>query len=342
MSEKYVYRFFSREKCEGSAEMKNLLGGKGANLAQMTSLGLPVPPGFVISTKACLHFLANNNEYPEGLSEQIEEALTELEQVNGKKLGDNKDPLLVSVRSGAAISMPGMMDTVLNLGLNDVSVEGLAKKTSNPRFAYDAYRRFIYMFADVVMGLSKDYFEKELEKMKEKQGVKFDSELSAEALKELVEINKKVYEEHLGEPFPQDPKEQLDKAIRAVFNSWNNKRAIDYRNYHRISHDLGTAVNVQTMVFGNMGDDSATGVAFTRNPSTGDKQVYGEYLVNAQGEDVVAGIRTPEPISHLKDHMLEVYNQLIELAQLLENRYRDMQDMEFTIQQGKLYLLQTR
>ena len=342
MSEKYVYRFFSREKCEGSAEMKNLLGGKGANLAQMTSLGLPVPPGFVISTKACLHFLANNNEYPEGLSEQIEEALTELEQVNGKKLGDNKDPLLVSVRSGAAISMPGMMDTVLNLGLNDVSVEGLAKKTSNPRFAYDAYRRFIYMFADVVMGLSKDYFEKELEKMKEKQGVKFDSELSAEALKELVEINKKVYEEHLGEPFPQDPKEQLDKAIRAVFNSWNNKRAIDYRNYHGISHDLGTAVNVQTMVFGNMGDDSATGVAFTRNPSTGDKQVYGEYLVNAQGEDVVAGIRTPEPISHLKDHMLEVYNQLIELAQLLENRYRDMQDMEFTIQQGKLYLLQTR
>ncbi|UJG42674.1 MAG: pyruvate, phosphate dikinase [Candidatus Heimdallarchaeum endolithica] len=342
MSEKYVYRFFSKEKCEGSAEMKNLLGGKGANLAQMTSLGLPVPPGFVISTKACLHFLANNNEYPEGLSEQIEEALTELEQVNGKKLGDNKDPLLVSVRSGAAISMPGMMDTVLNLGLNDVSVEGLAKKTSNPRFAYDAYRRFIYMFADVVMGLSKDYFEKELEKMKEKQGVKFDSELSAEALKELVEINKKVYEEHLGEPFPQDPKEQLDKAIRAVFNSWNNKRAIDYRNYHGISHDLGTAVNVQTMVFGNMGDDSATGVAFTRNPSTGDKQVYGEYLVNAQGEDVVAGIRTPEPISHLKDHMPEVYNQLIELAQLLENRYRDMQDMEFTIQQGKLYLLQTR
>ncbi|UJG39943.1 MAG: pyruvate, phosphate dikinase [Candidatus Heimdallarchaeum aukensis] len=342
MSEKYVYRFFSKEKCEGSAEMKSLLGGKGANLAQMTSLGLPVPPGFVISTKACLHFLANNNEYPEGLSEQIEEALTELEQVNGKKLGDNEDPLLVSVRSGAAISMPGMMDTVLNLGLNDVSVEGLAKKTNNPRFAYDAYRRFIYMFADVVMGLSKDYFEKELEKMKEKQGVKFDSELSAESLKELVEINKKVYEEHLGEPFPQDPKEQLDKAIRAVFNSWNNKRAIDYRNYHGISHDLGTAVNVQTMVFGNMGDDSATGVAFTRNPSTGEKQVYGEYLVNAQGEDVVAGIRTPEPISHLKDHMPEVYNQLIELAQLLENRYRDMQDMEFTIQQGKLYLLQTR
>ncbi|MHA1203360.1 MAG: pyruvate, phosphate dikinase [Candidatus Heimdallarchaeaceae archaeon] len=342
MSEKYVYRFFSKEKCEGSAEMKSLLGGKGANLAQMTSLGLPVPPGFVISTKACLHFLANNNEYPKGLSEQIEEALTELEQVNGKKLGDNEDPLLVSVRSGAAISMPGMMDTVLNLGLNDVSVKGLAKKTNNPRFAYDAYRRFIYMFADVVMGLSKDYFEKELEKMKEKQGVKFDSELSAESLKELVEINKKVYEEHLREPFPQDPKEQLDKAIRAVFNSWNNKRAIDYRNYHGISHDLGTAVNVQTMVFGNMGDDSATGVAFTRNPSTGEKQVYGEYLVNAQGEDVVAGIRTPEPISHLKDHMPEVYNQLIELAQLLENRYRDMQDMEFTIQQGKLYLLQTR
>ncbi|MHA1302704.1 MAG: pyruvate, phosphate dikinase [Candidatus Heimdallarchaeaceae archaeon] len=342
MNEKYVYRFFSKEVCEGSAEMKSLLGGKGANLAQMTSLGLPVPPGFVISTKACLHFLANNNQYPEGLDVQIEEALAELEEVNGKKLGDNEDPLLVSVRSGAAISMPGMMDTVLNLGLNDVSVEGLAKKTNNPRFAYDAYRRFIYMFADVVMGLSKDYFEKELEKMKEEYEVKFDADLPAEALKKLVEINKRVYEEHLGEPFPQDPKDQLDKAIRAVFNSWNNKRAIDYRNYQGISHDLGTAVNVQTMVFGNMGNDSATGVAFTRNPSNGEKHVYGEYLINAQGEDVVAGIRTPEPIEHLKDVMPEVYQQLIDLAKLLEERYRDMQDMEFTIQQGKLYILQTR
>ncbi len=342
MSEKYVYRFFSKEICEGSADMKNLLGGKGANLAQMTSLGLPVPPGFVISTKACLHFLANNNEYPEGLDEQISDALAELEKINGKKLGDNKDPLLVSVRSGAAISMPGMMDTVLNLGLNDLSVEGLAKKTNNPRFAYDAYRRFIYMFADVVMGLSKDYFEKALEKMKEKYNVKFDAELSAEALKELVEINKKIFEEHLGEPFPQDPKVQLDKAIRAVFNSWNNKRAIDYRNYHGISHELGTAVNVQTMVFGNMGNDSATGVAFTRNPSTGEKKVYGEYLINAQGEDVVAGIRTPEPIDNLKKVMPKVYKQLIELSNLLEQRYRDMQDMEFTIQQGKLYMLQTR
>ncbi|MHA1852261.1 MAG: pyruvate, phosphate dikinase [Candidatus Heimdallarchaeaceae archaeon] len=342
MTEKYVYKFFGKEVCEGNASMKDLLGGKGANLAEMTSLGLPVPPGFVISTKACIHFLENNEEYPEGLKEQVQEALEELEKVVGKTLGNSDDPLLVSVRSGAKISMPGMMDTVLNLGLNDGSVEGLAKATNNPRFAYDSYRRFIYMFADVVKGLSKSHFEKELEKTKETLGVKSDSEIPAEELKKLVQKYKEIYKEHLGEDFPQDPYKQLDEAIRAVFRSWNNKRAIDYRNYHGIPHDLGTAVNIVTMVFGNMGDKSATGVAFTRNPSTGDKKLYGEYLVNAQGEDVVAGIRTPKPIEQLKDEMPEAYEELIRIAEILEERYRDMQDMEFTIQEGKLYMLQTR
>lgn len=342
MSEKYVYKFFKKDICEADASMKSLLGGKGANLAQMTSIGLPVPPGFVISTKACLHFLDNNNEYPEGLKEQIDDALEALEKQIGKTLGDNEDPLLVSVRSGAAISMPGMMDTVLNLGLNDVSVEGLAKSTNNTRFAYDSYRRFIYMFADVVMGLSKAHFEKELEKVKDEIGVVSDAKIPAEELKKLVQINKSIYKKHLGEDFPQNPRDQLDKAIRAVFNSWNNKRAIDYRNYQDIPHDLGTAVNIQTMVFGNKGDSSATGVAFTRNPSTGEKKVYGEYLINAQGEDVVAGIRTPEEIENLKEDMPKVYEQLIEIAKDLEIYYRDMQDMEFTIEEGTLYMLQTR
>ncbi|MCK4844718.1 MAG: pyruvate, phosphate dikinase, partial [Candidatus Heimdallarchaeota archaeon] len=339
---KYVYKFFSQEKCEESAEMKNLLGGKGANLSQMTSLGLPIPPGFIISTSACLHFLENNEEYPEGLSEQINEALATLEETNGKKLGGDNDPLLVSVRSGAAISMPGMMDTILNLGLNDISVEELSKVTDNERFAYDSYRRLIYMYGDVVMGLSKRHFEIELEKIKKEYGVESDTDIPTEGLKKLVEINKNLYREKLGEPFPQNPKEQLDKSIRAVFLSWNTRRAIDYRNHQGIPHDLGTAVNIQTMVYGNMGDDSATGVAFTRTPSNGDRNLYGEYLINAQGEDVVAGIRTPQPIEELTKVMPDVYNQLFEVSKTLEKLYQDMQDMEFTIQQGKMYILQTR
>ena len=342
MTNKYVYKFFNKEICEGSADMKDLLGGKGANLAEMTSLGLPVPPGFVISTQACLHFLAKDETYPSGLKEEIDETLSALEKYIGKKLGDSEDPLLVSVRSGAKISMPGMMDTVLNLGLNDNSVEGLAKISNDPRFAYDSYRRFMYMYADVVKGVSKEYFEKELEKLKHELRITNDTEIPANELKKLIQKYKVIYKEHLGEEFPQDPKKQLDDAIRAVFKSWNTRRAIDYRNYEGISHDLGTAVNVVTMVYGNLGDTSATGVAFTRNPSNGEKNLYGEYLVNAQGEDVVAGIRTPVAIDELKNAMPELYNQLSEISDLLEQRYRDMQDMEFTIQQGKLYMLQTR
>ncbi len=342
MTEKYVYKFFNKEICEGSADMKNLLGGKGANLAEMTSLGLPVPPGFVVSTQACLHFLANNEAYPAGLEEAIDEALVALENHMGKKLGDNEDPLLVSVRSGARISMPGMMDTVLNLGLNDVSVEGLANISNDLRFAYDSYRRFMYMYADVVKGVSKEYFEKELEKLKHELGIENDTDIPASELKNLIQKYKVIYKEHLGEDFPQDSRKQLDDAIRAVFRSWNTRRAIDYRNHQGIPHDLGTAVNVMTMIYGNLGETSATGVAFTRNPSDGEKKLYGEYLVNAQGEDVVAGIRTPIPIEELKIAMPESYNQLLEISELLEERYRDMQDMEFTIQQGKLYMLQTR
>ncbi|OLS33044.1 MAG: Pyruvate, phosphate dikinase [Candidatus Heimdallarchaeota archaeon AB_125] len=342
MTEKYVYKFFNKEICEGSADMKNLLGGKGANLSEMTSLGLPIPPGFVVSTQACLHYLANNEDYPQGLKEEVEEALTALENLMGKKLGDNEDPLLVSVRSGARISMPGMMDTVLNLGLNDASVEGLARVSNDPRFAYDSYRRFMYMYADVVKGVSKEYFEKELEKLKQELGIENDTEIPADELKKLIQKYKVIYKEHMGEEFPQDPRKQLDDAIRAVFRSWNTRRAIDYRNHQGIPHDLGTAVNVMTMVYGNLGETSATGVTFTRNPSDGEKKLYGEYLVNAQGEDVVAGIRTPEPIENLKAIMPELYNELDEISLLLENRYRDMQDMEFTIQQGKLYMLQTR
>ncbi len=342
MTEKYVYKFFNKEICEGSADLKDLLGGKGANLAEMTSIGLPVPPGFVISTNACLHFLEKNETYPEGLKEEIDEVLVSLEDFIGKKLGDNEDPLLVSVRSGARISMPGMMDTVLNLGLNDASVEGLAKISNDPRFAYDSYRRFFYMYADVVKGVSKEYFEKELEKLKEELQIESDTEIPAAELKKLILRYKEIYKEQLGEDFPQDPKKQLDDAIRAVFRSWNTKRAVDYRNHQGIPHDLGTAVNIVTMVYGNLGETSATGVAFTRDPSDGEKKLYGEYLINAQGEDVVAGIRTPEPIDNLKEDMPESFNQLIEISEILEKRYRDMQDMEFTIQQGKLYMLQTR
>ena len=342
MTTKYVYKFFNKEVCEGSADMKDLLGGKGANLSEMTSLGLPIPPGFIISTQACLHYLTNNEEYPQGLKDEIDEALDALENIVGKKLGDNEDPLLVSVRSGARISMPGMMDTVLNLGLNDDSVEGLTRVSNDPRFAYDSYRRFIYMYADVVKGVSKEFFEKELEKLKHDLGVENDTEIPADELKKLIQKYKVIYKEQMGEEFPQDPKKQLDDAIRAVFRSWNTKRAIDYRNYNGIPHDLGTAVNVVTMIYGNLGDTSATGVAFTRNPSDGEKKLYGEYLVNAQGEDVVAGIRTPEPIENLKTSMPKIYDELYNISNLLEERYRDMQDMEFTIQQGKLYMLQTR
>ncbi|MCK5304143.1 MAG: pyruvate, phosphate dikinase, partial [Candidatus Heimdallarchaeota archaeon] len=342
MTEKYVYKFFSKDTSEGKAEMKPLLGGKGANLAEMTNLGLPVPPGYVVTTQACLHFLANNESYPEGLEEQIELAQQELENSVGKKLGDEDDPLLVSVRSGSVFSMPGMMDTVLNLGLNDRSVEGLAKVSDDPRFAYDSYRRFIYMYADVVKDVSKSYFEKELEKLKEELGVELDTEIPAEELKKLVKKYKEIYKEQLGEDFPQDPYVQLSDAVKAVFRSWNNKRAIDYRNHQSISHDLGTAVNIMIMVYGNLGETSATGVAFTRNPSDGSKGIYGEYLINAQGEDVVAGIRTPVEIANLKNDMPELYDELVEIAENLEARYSDMQDMEFTIQQGKLFMLQTR
>ena len=342
MTEKYVYKFFNKDLSEGKAEMKPLLGGKGANLAEMTNLGLPVPPGYVVTTQACLQFLANNNTYPEGLEEEIELAQQGLENSVGKKLGDENDPLLVSVRSGSVISMPGMMDTVLNLGLTDSSVEGLAKVSEDPRFAYDSYRRFIYMYADVVKGVRKSYFEKELEKLKEELGVESDTDVPAEELKKLVQTYKAIYKEHLGEDFPQDPRVQLADSVKAVFKSWNNKRATDYRNHQGISHDLGTAVNIMIMVYGNLGDTSATGVAFSRNPSDGSKGIYGEYLINAQGEDVVAGIRTPVPIANLKVDMPTLYDELVEISGNLEDRYRDMQDMEFTIQQGKLYMLQTR
>jgi len=335
---KYVYAFK-----EGNAEMKNILGGKGANLAEMTNLGLPLPQGFTVSTEACIDYYNNDEKISEEIQRQIFEALTELEKLQGKKMGDNSDPLLVSVRSGARASMPGMMDTILNLGLNDEAVEGFALKTNNPRFAYDSYRRFIQMYSDVVMEVPKSYFEKIIDEVKEEKGVHYDTELTVEDLKELVNRFKKVYKENMnGQDFPQNPKEQLIGAIKAVFQSWNNPRAIVYRRMNDIPSDWGTAVNVQTMVFGNMGETSGTGVAFTRNPSTGEKGIYGEYLINAQGEDVVAGVRTPQPISKLSEELPHCYNEFMEIAHKLENHYRDMQDMEFTIQEGKLYILQTR
>jgi len=336
MTTKYVYDF-----SEGDAGMKQLLGGKGSNLAEMTRLGLPVPPGFTITTEACNYF-SREGKYPEGLELEIEEHLERLEEKMGKKLGDKEDPLLVSVRSGAAISMPGMMDTVLNLGLNDQSVQGLAGQTGDERFAYDAYRRFIQMFADIVMKVDRGLFEEELTRKKEERGVKQDVDLTAEDWKELVEKFKSIVKEQAGRDFPADPREQLDLAIKAVFESWNNPRAITYRKQYNIPDDLGTAVNVQTMVFGNKGDDSATGVCFTRDPSTGEKRRYGEYLTNAQGEDVVAGIRTPKSLEELKDEMPDLYEQLTGVMDKLEKHYRDMQDIEFTIEQHKLYMLQTR
>ncbi len=337
MSEKYVYSFN-----EGKKEMKELLGGKGANLAEMTTLGIPVPPGFTITTEVCDLYYKNNETHAQAVLEQIEEKLQELEGKMGKKLGDNEDPLLVSVRSGAAVSMPGMMDTVLNLGLNDQSVIGLANKTGNQRFALDAYRRFIQMFGDVVMGVKHSKFESVLESVKESKGVEVDTDLDAEDLKKVVEGYKQAIQSELGKSFPQDPREQLQMSVDAVFGSWNNDRAIIYRRLNNIAGLLGTAVNVQTMVFGNMGDTSGTGVCFSRDPSTGENKFYGEYLMNAQGEDVVAGIRTPLPISTLEDQNKEVYDELVKIRDDLEQHYKDMQDMEFTIQEGKLYILQTR
>lgn len=338
MMTKYVYTFK-----EGNKDMRNLLGGKGANLAEMTNLGLPIPQGFTISTEACTNYYDNGKEISEEIESQIFKALEELEKLQGKKFGDINNPLLVSVRSGARASMPGMMDTILNLGLNDVAVEGFAKKTGNPRFAYDSYRRFIQMYSDVVMEVNKSFFEKIIDELKEEKGVHYDTELTVEDLKELVNRFKKVYSDHMnGEEFPQDPKEQLMGAVKAVFRSWDNPRAIVYRRMNDIPGDWGTAVNVQSMVFGNMGNTSGTGVAFTRDPATGKKGIYGEYLINAQGEDVVAGVRTPEPITKLEEDLPECYKEFMELAQKLENHYRDMQDMEFTIEEGKLYFLQTR
>ncbi len=334
---KWVYLFE-----EGSADMKNLLGGKGANLAEMTRLGLPIPQGFTVTTEACTDYYNQGKKISQEIEGQIFEALEGLEKKQGKKFGDTENPLLVSVRSGARASMPGMMDTILNLGLTDVAVEGFARKTGNPRFAYDSYRRFIQMFSDVVMEIPKSYFERILDEIKDSKGVNFDTELTADDLKEVIQKFKQVYKDKMGTDFPQEPKMQLMEAVKAVFRSWDNDRAIVYRRMNDIPGDWGTAVNVQAMVFGNMGNTSGTGVAFTRNPSTGAKGIYGEYLINAQGEDVVAGIRTPQPITKLQEDLPECYAKFIEIANKLESHYRDMQDMEFTIEDGKLFFLQTR
>ena len=338
---KNVY-FFGAGSAEGKAEMKELLGGKGANLAEMTNLGIPVPPGFTISTEVCAAFYENERNYPAGLREEVAEHLQRLETMMGKKLGDAGDPLLVSVRSGAAQSMPGMMDTVLNLGLNDAAVEGLAEQSGNARFAKDAYRRFIQMYGDVVMGVQHEHFEHALDAAKKAKGVTEDTDLDADDLDGVIAAYKGIYASHTGGPFPQAPLDQLWGAIDAVFGSWNSTRAIRYRQIEGIKGLLGTAVNVQSMVFGNFGDDSGTGVCFTRDPSTGENVFYGEYLINAQGEDVVAGIRTPLPLSQLRDTAPEMMTQLEGVRERLEKHYRDMQDMEFTIQQGRLFLLQTR
>ena len=337
MSKKFVYLF-----SEGNGKMRELLGGKGANLAEMTSLGMPVPRGFTITTEACTQYYADDRTINDEIQAQVMEYIGKLEDITGKKFGDMSNPLLVSVRSGARASMPGMMDTILNLGLNDQVVEAFAKKTNNPRFAYDSYRRFIQMYSDVVMEVGKKYFEQLIDEMKEKRGVKLDTELTAQDLKELATMFKKEYQTKLGEDFPQDPKEQLMGAIKAVFRSWDNPRAIYYRRMNDIPSSWGTAVNVQEMVFGNMGETSGTGVAFTRNPATGEKKLFGEFLMNAQGEDVVAGVRTPQTIDQLAQVMPEVYDQFTKICATLESHYRDMQDMEFTIENKKLFMLQTR
>ncbi len=334
---KFVYLFN-----EGNGKMRELLGGKGANLAEMKNLGLPVPDGFTVTTEACIQYYEDGKTISDEIQKQIYDALAITEEKLGKKLGDVKNPLLVSVRSGARASMPGMMDTILNLGLNDETVEGLAELTNNPRFAYDSYRRFIQMFSDVVMEVEKSNFERIIDQLKAEKGVKLDTELDADDLKRLVKEFKAFYKKSKNEGFPQDPKVQLMEAVKAVFRSWDNPRAIYYRRMNDIPSSWGTAVNVQSMVFGNMGETSGTGVAFTRNPSTGEKTIYGEYLMNAQGEDVVAGIRTPFPISHLEEQNPEVFAQFTKICKTLEGHYRDMQDMEFTIENGKLYMLQTR
>ena len=328
---------------EGNSSLRNLLGGKGANLAEMTNLGLPVPPGLTITTETCMEYINNGNKMPKGLMDDVKAKLAEVEVQAGKKFGDKTNPLLVSVRSGARVSMPGMMETILNLGLNDETVEAMVKLTNNPRFCYDSYRRFLTMFGSVAWEMDRQkYFESEVEKVKEREGVKSDTEVSAEGWKSLIPIYKKVIKEVTGKDFPQDPYVQLQEAIEAVFRSWNIPRAVAYRNMNKIDHNFGTAVNVQTMVFGNMGDDCATGVSFTRNPATGENKFYGEYLTNAQGEDVVAGIRTPKPIAELETEMPELYKQYVDIAKKLELGYKDVQDMEFTIEKGKLYILQTR
>ncbi|MDP2899013.1 MAG: pyruvate, phosphate dikinase [bacterium] len=348
---KYVYTF-GGGKAEGNASMKNLLGGKGSNLGEMAGLGIPVPPGFTITTEVCTYYYENDGKYPEGLEKQVQQGLRYVEKVMGAKFGNRRNPLLVSVRSGARVSMPGMMDTVLNLGLNDETIQGLIAKTKNPRMAYDSYRRFVQMYADVVMGAKGDEFEELIRGKKKEKGVKDDTELTAEDWQELVGKFKEVVREKTGKDFPTDPKEQLWGAIGAVFRSWDTPRAVSYRQLHHIPEDWGTAVSVQAMVFGNMGESSATGVAFTRDPSTGDKRFFGEFLINAQGEDVVAGIRTPHPITiagkrdsgltSLEEEMPEIYQQLVQIYEKLEQHYKEMQDIEFTIQEGKLYMLQTR
>ena len=337
MSKKYVYSFE-----EGNGSQKALLGGKGAGLAEMTNIGLPVPQGITVTTEACIEYYNCGEKVSDDIKTQIFDYLQKLEAKTEKVFGGDQNPLLVSVRSGAKISMPGMMDTILNLGLNAVTVEAIARKTQNPRFAYDSYRRFIMMFSDVAIGIEKNFFEQELDIVKEQKNYKFDTELTTDDLKSLVVKYKEIFKEHKGYEFPDDPKIQLMIAVEAIFKSWNNNRAITYRKLNNIPHDMGTAVNIQSMVYGNMGNTSGTGVAFTRNPATGEKAIYGEYLINAQGEDVVAGIRTPEPIARLKTDMPNIYDQFIKSAEILENHYKDMQDIEFTIEEGKLYFLQTR
>ena len=351
MTQKYVY-FFGNGKAEGRADMKNLLGGKGANLAEMTSIGLPVPPGFTLSTEVCTEFYKNNNQYPASLAAEVSANLKQVEELMGKKFGDPQNPLLVSVRSGARASMPGMMDTVLNLGLNDITVQGIIAQSGDERFAYDAYRRFVQMYADVVMGIEKEVLDHLLEQKKEECGVHLDTDLSAADWKDLVAAFKAKIKSVLGKEFPEDPEAQLWGAIGAVFGSWMNQRAITYRRLNNIPSEWGTAVNVQSMVYGNMGNDCATGVAFTRDPSTGENYFFGEFLVNAQGEDVVAGIRTPQPINRVKDKdgklpsmeevLPECYRELVQIRDILEKHYKDMQDIEFTIESGKLFMLQTR
>ena len=338
---KYVYSF-GGGAAEGRSDMKGLLGGKGANLAEMSLIGIPVPPGFTITTVVCADYYERGRKLPEEVKPQVEAALARMESLAGKRFGNVSDPLLVSVRSGAALSMPGMMNTILNLGLNDASVDGLARKTGNPRFAYDGYRRVIDMFGSTAMGVEHEAFEKQLEAKKHERGVTLDTELSADDLKDLVGRYKSVYEKHVGSGFPQDPMDQLWKAIMAVFNSWMGNKAVEYRRIERITDLKGTAVNVQAMVFGNTGTNSGTGVAFTRDPNTGENEFFGDYLINAQGEDVVAGIRTPEPISRLKEEMPKVYDQLMGIRSNLESHYKEMQDIEFTVEDGKLYMLQTR